>query len=128
MSKPKYNFIIRLSKSKSNSCLYSLSDITISGITIINKNAKFELPKITNNINKFGYNINIKGNFLRVGGSNSYPVITFKDEFIDIEIKNFPRFPAFYETNNPWVLDPKNKDLSFGHFTERIEFLNIKTM
>lgn len=123
--KPKYNFKLRIHQSSSNSCLYSLRNITISNITIIDKYGKFQAPVITKNAQKFGYSVNIKGKFAKVGGSNTYPCITFKPKYIEIEIKNFPRFPAFAQDRSPFLMDINSINLTFGYFTERIEILEI---
>lgn len=80
------------------SSLSSLHNITLCNITIIDKNSKFERPRvIESNAKKFGYTVEIKGKFLNGGGSHSSPCITFKGKYIDIIVRNFPRYPSFYQ-------------------------------
>lgn len=87
------NFTLRLFKGTYSNEYYST--LTLSDIHIIGKDGKFEPARIfKGNQKKFKYVINIKGQFSKVAGSNSYPLLWWKGEYIDIEIKNFPRFPV----------------------------------
>lgn len=91
------DFLIRLHKGDTTS-LADIRDITISGITILRKDSKYQTPFILEgNAKKFGYSVKVRGKFLKGGGSHSYPCISFKGEYIELEVKNFPRFPAFYQ-------------------------------
>ena len=91
------DFTIRLYQGE-KTCLSDLKEITISGITLIKKNFKHQRPFIVEgNLKKFGYELKVKGRFLDCGGSHQYPCISFKKEYIDIEVKNFPRYPAFLQ-------------------------------
>jgi len=89
------NFTLRVYRDSYPIIWYNFSHITISNITLISKHTKFD-PVCEHNGNKkrFGYSINVKGKFAKVSGSNSYPILHFKGEYIDIEVKNFPRFPV----------------------------------
>lgn len=89
------DFTIRLYQGE-NTCLSDLTELTISGITILKKNFKHQKPfLVEGNIKKFGYTAKVKGKLLSNGGSHQYPCISFNRDYIDIEIKNFPRYPAF---------------------------------
>ena len=91
------DFTIRLHKGEATS-LADIRDITISGITILRKDSKYQTPFVVEgNAKKFGYSVETKGTFLKGGGSHSYPRITFKGDYIELRVKNFPRFPAFYQ-------------------------------
>jgi len=93
------NFTLRLYKDEVNNIvLSSLQNITIADITLISKLSKFEEICVHNgNQKKFGYKINILGKFNKVSGSHSTPTLSFKGNYIDIEVVNFPRYPAFYQ-------------------------------
>lgn len=93
----KFNFRIRIYKDTVNSpVLSSISNLTISNITIISKPNKFGgICTHNGNQKKFGYNLKILGLFNKVSGSHSSPSLTFKGNYIEIEILNFPRFPAY---------------------------------
>jgi len=95
----RYNFVIRIYADKTrNPTLSDLQNITISGITLISKLTKFEEPCLhLNNQKKFNYSIELSKPFNKVSGSNNYPNLSFKGEYIDIIVKNFPRYPAFYQ-------------------------------
>lgn len=91
------DFTFRLYKDTTISViLSSISHITISNITIVSKPAKFDGVCFHNgNQKKFGYSISLSKPFNKVSGSHSSPSLTFKGEYIDIIIKNFPRYPVF---------------------------------
>lgn len=96
-----YNFTLRIYKPKSTSSLSRIQNITISGITLISKPEKFsEVCVHLSNQKKFGYTLSCKKEFSKASGSHSYPSLTFKGDYIDIEVKNFPRFPAIYQDSN----------------------------
>ena len=96
MDMNKFNFIIRIHQPTVNSSNADMRSVTISNITLIRKDDKYRKPSIVkSNQKKFGYDIDIKGAFLKYGGSVRYPTITFKRKYIDIEVRNFPRYPAF---------------------------------
>jgi len=94
-----YNFTIRIFKDKVNNPQLSQIDfIEISGVTLISKKSKIDgLCMHLGNQKKYGYKISISKKFNRISGSHSYPSLTFKGEYIDIVVKNFPRYPAFYQ-------------------------------
>lgn len=98
----KHNFIIRLYKDENrNPALSDLSNITICDITLISKSDKFgDVCLHKTNQKRFGYSIEISKPFNKVSGSHSYPNLSFKGEYIDITINNFPRFPTFYQDKN----------------------------
>lgn len=125
----------RIHQSKILSCLDNISDITISNITLIKKDYKHESPYIVEiNRKKFGYTIHHKPQFMRVGGSNTYPRITFKGKYIDIHVKNFPYYPAYYQDIyavksclSGWgYTNYLNKGFPYKEVQERIEILNLK--
>jgi hypothetical protein len=91
------DFTIRIYKDTCNNpTLSSLNSITISNITLITKPSKFEdICLHKGNQKKFGYSISLSKSFNKISGSHSTPTLTFKDEYIDIIIKNFPRYPSF---------------------------------
>lgn len=79
------------------------------------------------NQKKFGYSIELSKPFNKVSGSNSYPNLTFKGEYIDIIIKNFPRYPCFcqnkYAARN--ILNGYKDTNSFPTYLEyrKLEFI-----
>lgn len=95
----KHNFIIRVYKDECrNPTLSDLQDITISDIKIISKPFKFGgICEHNGNRKKFGYNFTLSKKFNKVSGSNSYPNLSFRGEYIDIIVENFPRYPSFYQ-------------------------------
>ena len=95
----KYNFTIRIYQDKSrHPALTDLDNITISNITILYKQSKFgEICTHKNNQKKFKYTFELSKPFLKVAGSNSYPILAFRGEYLDIKVQNFPRYPAFYQ-------------------------------
>lgn len=94
-----FNFIIRLYKDEHrNPTLSDINNITISGITLISKDSKFNgICLYKGNQKKFKYSIKLSKPFNKVSGSHSSPNLSFKGEYIDIEVYNFPRYPAFYQ-------------------------------
>lgn len=95
----RYNFTIRIYKDECrNPTLSDLNNITISDITIISKPYKAGgICEHSGNRKKFKYTILLSKSFNSVSGSHSYPNLSFKGEYIDITVKNFPRYPAFYQ-------------------------------
>lgn len=93
----KTNFILRIYKDTTgNPVLSYISDVTISGITLISKDMKFGgLCLHKSNQKKFKYSIELSKAFNHTSGSHSSPNLSFKGEYIDIIIKNFPRYPSF---------------------------------
>lgn len=97
----KHNFVIRIYQDISRSPLGRLQNITISGITLLSKPSKFsEICIHKGNQNKFGYTFKLSKKFSKVSGSNSAPSLSFKGDYIDITVNNFPRYPAFYQSDN----------------------------
>jgi len=92
------DFILRIYADKTRIPILSdLQNITISGITLISKPTKHSICYHNGNKKKFGYSIELSKPFNMVSGSHNYPNLSFKGEYIDILIKNFPRYPAFYQ-------------------------------
>lgn len=92
----KFDFTIRIYKPTSNTSLQSINHITISSITIVSKPEKFGGVCIhKGNQKKYGYSFTTSKSFSKVAGSHSYPILHFKGEFIDIHVKDFPRYPTF---------------------------------
>lgn len=90
------DFILRIYNSSRNSTLEDIDEITISNITLLSKQSKLGgVCMHKNNQKKFGYSIELSKKFAKIAGSNSYPILAFKGEFIDIIVKNFPRYPSF---------------------------------
>lgn len=95
-----FDFTVRIYKPESNSCLNDISFIDISGITIVSKPNKFDgICEHKANQKKYKYTFSTKNKFLRVSGTNSYPTLNFRGQYIDIDVKNFPRYPAFMQCN-----------------------------
>lgn len=95
----KYNFTIRLYRDeKRHPALTDIQNISISDIVLVSKTSKFDgLCLHKSNQKKYKYSIELSKPFKRAAGSNSYPILWFDGEYIDITIKNFPRYPAFYQ-------------------------------
>ena len=90
------DFILRIYQSTQATCLASIGSISISNINLIIKDSKFDIPRFNKtSIRKYKFDISINGKFHKIGGSHSTPCITFKGNYIDIIVKNFPRYPAF---------------------------------
>ncbi len=78
--------------------LSSLRSITISDITLVSKPCKFgDVCMHKGNQRKHKYTIELSKKFSKVAGSHSSPILHFNGEYIDIIVKNFPRYPAFYQ-------------------------------
>lgn len=93
------DFTLRIHKYKrENGCLADIRDVTISGITLLSKPSKgSETCMHKGNQKKFGYTIELSRKFLKFAGSHRYPILAFKGEYLDVIVKNFPRYPAFYQ-------------------------------
>jgi hypothetical protein len=93
------NFTIRIYQDRVNNPVLSyLSDITISGITILSKPSKFEdICMHKSNQSKFKYSIALSKRFNKISGSHTSFNLSFKGDYIDIIINNFPRYPSFYQ-------------------------------
>lgn len=133
---PRYDFTVRIHKPKGTSILNSIKVLTLSGIHIISKKKKFGgLCYYKENQIRFMYNIDVKGKFAEVSGSHSSPTLTFKGKYIDIELKNFPRYPAFYQTyvaardnlNGYGYTNHINKGFETYLMGREIEILNLRT-
>ncbi len=104
-----FNFTLRIHKPLSQTSLAYFRTLVISGITILSKQSKFDDVR---RYNSRLFDLTIKGTFNKISGSNSYPTITFKEDYIDLEFKGFPRYPCpgLNITNNPksykHLLDP----------------------
>lgn len=114
----KYNFTLRLYKNThGNTILSYLQNITISDITLISKPSKFgEICMHRSNQKKFKYNISLSSSFLRIAGSHSSPCLAFKGEYIDIIVKNFPRYPVLTQ-NHYLAINSMNIEWA-GRFNE----------
>ena len=130
-----FDFTLRLYQPKSKSCLDTISNITISNITLVKKDTKYQIPYVVEiNKKKFNYEIEHKPKFHKIGGSNNYPCITFKGKYIDIHVKNFPRYPAYYQDYyavrnclNGWgYTNHLNNGFPYEGIQERIEILNLQ--
>lgn len=95
----RHNFTFRLYQDDVNNYALSMIDgIVISDITLVSKPSKFgEVCFHKSNQRKYGYTMEISRPFNKVSGSNSTPTLTFRGKYIDIIVKNFPRYPAFYQ-------------------------------
>lgn len=93
------SFIIRIYRDTTgNPVLSWINNVTISDITLVSKSSKFDgLSMHKGNQKKFKYSIELSKEFIRVAGSHSTPCLMFKGDYIDITVKNFPRYPAFYQ-------------------------------
>jgi hypothetical protein len=108
----KHNFTIRIYKSTANTTLAGIQCLILSGLPIISKQNKFGGVCLHHTYQKkFGYTVELKHSkrVTDAGGSHSYPVIGFKGEYLDIIVKNFPRYPAIYADYHAcrYVNDPK---------------------
>ena len=91
----KYNFVLRVYKDSYQPIWYDFNRIIISDIVLITKPGKFISANFHNqNQKKFGYRLNPQAKFKKVAGSNSAPILSFTGEYIDIIIKDFPRWPC----------------------------------
>lgn len=92
------NFTLRIYKDETrNPVLSDLQSITISGITLLSKPTKHSICYHNGNKKKFGYSIELSKPFHKVSGSHNYPNLSFKGEYLDVIVKDFPRYPAFYQ-------------------------------
>lgn len=126
--KTKHDFTLRIYQGKSSWLRGEINDITVSNITLVSKPEKFGgVCMHKGNQRKFGYTIELSKKFRRVSGSNSYPNLTFKGDYIDLIVKGFPRFPCFgqdkYAARN--ILNGWTDDKSFPtwHEYRKFEFL-----
>ena len=133
----KYNFTIRLYNNLKRKItgLGDINFLTISGITIISKPYKFGDPCFyKGNTKKYKYSLKLNQDFSRIAGSHNYPILAFKGDFLDIDVENFPRYPAFYQEMSA----AKSNMSGYGYINfinqgfpiwllyRKIEFLNIK--
>lgn len=125
------DFIVRIYQGESSWLLGEIQEITISNITLVSKTQKYGgvcLHK--GNQKKFKYSIELSKTFNKVSGSHSYPNLTFKGKYIDIKVKNFPRFPCFaqckYAARN--ILNGYSGDNSFPKYLNhrKIEIRELK--
>ena len=95
----KHNFTIRIHQDTARTVLSNIQSITIAGITILSKQSKFDgICWHLGNQKKFGYSFKLSRRFHWASGSNNYPTLTFDGKgYLDIIVKDFPRFPAFYQ-------------------------------
>lgn len=130
-----FDFTIRLYQSKSLSCLDVIDNITFSNITLVSKDTKYQKPYVVEiNKKKFNYEIEFKPQFMKVGGSHSSPCITFKGKYIDIHVKNFPRYPVYYQDcyaarsclSGYGYTNYLNDGFPYESIQERIKILNLK--
>jgi hypothetical protein len=135
MKNMKYSFTIRIHQGK-RTCLSDLQSIVISEITLVSKPSKFGgICTHLNNQKKFGYSLVLSKKFLNVGGSNNSPRLTFKGEYLDIQIKDFPRYPAFCQDkyaalgclNGYGYINHINKGFPIEVLYRKIEILNLKS-
>lgn len=94
----KFDFKFRLYRDDMNAWLLSqIQVIFISGLPIVSKQTKMGgLCFHEKSQKKFGYSVKVRGRYFNTAGSHSYPIISFKGEYIDFIVKDFPRYPAFY--------------------------------
>jgi len=129
-----YNFTFRLHNPKERNCyLTDIDTIIISDITIISKMSKYSnICTHNNNKKKYKYDFTLSKEFLYGAGSHSSPILAFKGDYIDIDIINFPRYPAFcqdkYEARN--IMNGYNPYSNNGFPIQlnyrKIEILNLK--
>lgn len=93
----KYNFKLRIYKpEKRYPVLTDISEITLSNITLLSKGNKYEgLCWYNGNKKKFGYSIELSKPLNKIGGSHRHPAISWEGDYIEIIIKDFPRYPCF---------------------------------
>jgi hypothetical protein len=100
----KHDFILRIYNHTRNHTLADINNITVSDITLISKPHKQGICMHNGNRKKFGYKLELSKKFFDWAGSHSYPILAFKGEYIDIIVKDFPRYPCFaqdkYEARN----------------------------
>jgi hypothetical protein len=95
----RFNFILRIHQDTCRSPALSwLKNIVISDITLLSKPFKFgDICEHNGNKKKFKYTLELSKKFHKVSGSHSTPCLSFEGEYVDITIRNFPRYPAFYQ-------------------------------
>lgn len=130
------DFILRIYQDKTNNPVLSyFQHIKISGITLISKPSKFDdvcLHK--GNQKKYKYSIELSKKFNKVSGSHTSYNLSFKGEYIDIIVKNFPRYPAFYQNvyaarnclNGYGYVGELNNGFPHQLLYRKIEFIEIK--
>lgn len=92
------NFILRLYKYDRSCTLGDISEITISDITLVSKPQKFGgVCMHKGNQRKFKYTVEFSRPFSKVAGSHSSPMLWFPGDYIDVIVRNFPRYPAYYQ-------------------------------
>lgn len=105
------NFTLRIYNQERTHTLGDFNSVTISGITLVSKPNKHDICFHKSNQKKFGYSIELSKPFLKWAGSHNYPILAFKGEYIDIHVKGFPRYPAFYQNE----IDARNVMNGYGH-------------
>lgn len=93
------DFILRIYKRIETTTLADIQHIALSGLPIISKQTKFDGVCLHKSFQKkYGYSVEVKNpnKICKVAGSHTYPVIGFKGEYLDVVVKNFPRYPAIY--------------------------------
>lgn len=86
------------------------------------------------NQRKFGYTVSTSKKFSPVSGSHSYPNLSFKGDYIDILVKNFPRYPVFTQDkyavrnclNGYGYTNYPNKGFPKQLLYRKIEILDLK--
>jgi len=91
----KHNFILRLHQYKRDTTLADIDSITISDITLISKPHKHGICMHNGNRKKFGYSIELSRKFYEWAGSHNHPILAFKGDYLDIIVRDFPRYPCF---------------------------------
>lgn len=135
---PRFNFTLRMYQGEATS-LSTVSHIEISDICVLAKDDKFEKPRTYKaQLKKHKFSVEVKGTLFKGGGSHSSPCITFKQDYIDIVVCNFPRYPAFYQCKyiaqnrtDPKWFNPK-ETLHDGFPTwekfRKLEILNLERL
>lgn len=132
----KFDFTIRLWQNKErHPALTDISSIVVSDITLISKPEKYGNACLhSGNAKRFGYSIKLSKKFNFGSGSHSSPTLSFKGDYIDINVFNFPRFPAFYQDKyeakniiNGYSCNSLNNGFPIQLLYRKIEFLNIHT-
>lgn len=130
------HFILRIHKPDKNiPDLSSLRNIVVCDVTILSKPNKFGgICFHKSNSKKHGYTVELSKSFNSVSGSHSYPTLSFPGTYIDIIIRNFPRYPAFYQCKyaarnclNGWgYTNYMNKGFPKQLLYRKIEFLTLE--
>jgi hypothetical protein len=110
-----------------------MSHLIISDITLISKSGKHsDICLHKSNQSKHKYSIKILGKFHSHSGSLNYPNLSFKGEYIDILVKNFPRYPSFYQNKysaknilNGFTANELNNGFPKQLLYRKIEITNI---